>query len=272
MNNFRLLQLVVFACTCLLLLKSAAFIFAESGSVITGSVALNAQEAAEKTAAQAGKDAADKTADNKAAADKKSDANKADVAKKTAAKERGEEKKTADIAGPQQMKPDSIEETKIKASTSELDLLESLAERRKQLNEREAALRLKENLLQAAERQIDERIGQLKTLEAKIQTKLKKQDSLNDQQYRRLVKIYSTMKPKEAARIFNGLKMPILVDLMRSMKATAGSQILAKMNAEKARELTLMLVAKDQLVASNETAKTDELPSVQDEKLAEKNQ
>lgn len=267
MNNFRLLQLVVFACTCLLLLKSAAFIFAESGSVITGSVALNAQEAADKKAAEAQKENADKKADSKAAADKKSETAKADVAQKDAG-----DKKAAETAGPQQMKPESIAETKFKSSTSELDLLESLAERRKQLNEREAALRLKENLLQAAERQIDERIGQLKTLEAKIQTKLKKQDALNDQQYRRLVKIYSSMKPKEAARIFNGLKMPILVDLMRSMKAAAGSQILAKMNAEKARELTLMLVAKDQLVASNETAKTDELPSVQDEKLAEKNQ
>ena len=267
MNNFRLLQLVVFACTCLLLLKSAAFIFAESGSVITGSVALNAQEAADKKAAEAQK----KDTEKKVAEEKKGEPAKADLAQKDAAKEKGD-KKTAEKAGPRQLKPESIEETKIKASSSELDLLESLAERRKQLNEREAALRLKENLLQAAERQIDERIGQLKTLEAKIQTKLKKQDALNDQQYRRLVKIYSTMKPKEAARIFNGLKMPILVDLMRSMKAASGSQILAKMNAEKARELTLMLVAKDQLVASNETAKTDELPAVQDEKLAEKNQ
>lgn len=267
MNNFRLLQLVVFACTCLLLLKSAAFIFAESGSVITGSVTLNAQEVEDKKAAQAQKENSDKKADNKTTAEKKSKTADAD-----AAKEKAGDKKAAETAGPQQLKPESIAETKIKPSTSELDLLESLAERRKQLNNREAALRLKENLLQAAERQIDERIQQLKTLEAKIQTKLKKQDALNDQQYRRLVKIYSSMKPKEAARIFNGLKMPILVDLTRSMKAAASSQILAKMNAEKARELTLMLVAKDQLVAANETAKTDELPSVQDEKLAEKNQ
>ena len=51
MNNFRLLQLVVFACTCLLFLKSAAFIFDDSGSVITGSVTLNAQEASKKDTA-----------------------------------------------------------------------------------------------------------------------------------------------------------------------------------------------------------------------------
>ena len=267
MNNFRLLQLVVFACTCLLILKSAAFIFADSGSVITGSAALNAQEVADKKAAQAQKEK-----DDKSQAKKKDTDNVANATKKDAAEVAAGDKKTAENAGLKKMKPESIEETKFKPSTSELDLLESLAQRRKQLNEREAALGLKENLLKAAERQIDERIQQLKALEAKIQTKLKKQDALNDQQYRRLVKIYSTMKPKEAARIFNGLKMPILVDLMRSMKAAAGSQILAKMNADKARELTLKLVAKDQMVAKNETVKTDDLPTVQDEKLAEKNQ
>lgn len=263
MNNFRLLQLVVFACTCLLLLKSAAFIFADSGSVITGSVALNAQEVQPKEdAASKNKEKAQKTEaeKDKKAAEKKTD-QKGDA-----------EKKMAQNQGPNQLKPDNVAKTNIKSSSSELDLLESLAQRRKALNKREAELGLKENLLKAAERQIDERIKQLKKLEARIQRKLKKQDVLNDEQYQRLVKIYTSMKPKEAAKIFNGLKMPILVDLMRSMKAAAGSQILAKMNAEKARELTLMLVKKDQMVATNETFKTDDLPSVQDDKPAEKNQ
>lgn len=250
MNNFRLLQLVVFACTCLLLLKSAAFIFAD-GSVVTGSVSLNAQEVPKKDKAQKVKDAEASEGDKKPAL-------------------KAEQKKEKRQDGPQ-LKPDSFKNSKIQSSASELDLLESLAERRKQLNNREAELGLKENLLKAAERQIDERIKQLKSLEAKIQKDLKKQDVMNDDQYRRLVKIYSAMKPKEAARIFDGLQMPILVDLVRAMKAAAGSQILAKMQSEKARELTLRLVRKDQVVATNVMSKTDDLPSVQDDKPAERN-
>lgn len=264
MNNFRLLQLVVFACTCLLFLKSAAFIFDDSGSVITGSVSLNAQEAAKKDTAAAKEKT--KTEENSKGPENKEGSKSAQNAADN------KEKKVAQNQGPNQLKPDNVEETKVKSSSSELDLLESLAQRRKQLNKREADLGLKENLLKAAERQIDERIQQLKKLEARIQRKLKKQDVLNDEQYLRLVKIYTSMKPKEAARIFNGLKMQILVDLMRSMKAAASSQILAKMNPEKARELTLMLVKKDQMVAANDAVKTDELPSVQDDKPAEKNQ
>ncbi len=264
MNNFRLLQLVVFACTCLLFLKSAAFIFDDSGSVITGSVSLNAQEAAKKDTAAAKEKT--KTEENSKGPENKEGSKSAQNATDN------KEKKVTQNQGPNQLKPDNVEETKVKSSSSELDLLESLAQRRKQLNKREADLSLKENLLKAAERQIDERIQQLKKLEARIQRKLKKQDVLNDEQYLRLVKIYTSMKPKEAARIFNGLKMQILVDLMRSMKAAASSQILAKMNPEKARELTLMLVKKDQMVAANDAVKTDELPSVQDDKPAEKNQ
>lgn len=271
MNNFKLLQLVVFACTCLLLLKSAAFVFS-GGSVLTGTAELNAQEASVKA-----------EANNK-------ETDKAGTKARNAGQRRAEEKgvpakqemmgpvpekelKTADAKSTiKNLKPDDLEGTKVPASASELDLLESLSLRRKQLNERETQLSLKENLLKAAERQIDERIKQLKEIEAKIQVDLKKQDVMHNEQYKRLVKIYSSMKPKEAARIFDGLRMPVLVDLVRAMKASAGSQILAKMKPEKARELTLLLAQKDQLVMQKQTLMNKELPSVIGDKPALKNQ
>jgi flagellar motility protein MotE (MotC chaperone) len=84
--------------------------------------------------------------------------------------------------------------------------------------------------------------------------------------------MYSTMKPKEAARIFDGLNMTILVDILRAMKATSGSQIVAKMNAEKARAVTLMLAQKDQLREVKPQDTLAELPSVEGEKPAKENQ
>ena len=151
-------------------------------------------------------------------------------------------------------------------------MLESLAVRRKELNVRETQLKLKENLLKAAQQQIDERIAQLKELEAKIQTDLKKQDVLRQGQYQRLVKIYSNMKAKEAARIFNGLDMSVLVDLMRAMKAAPGSQILAKMEPEKARALTMLLAKRDQLQSAPQKRLTGDLPEIKGESLAKNNQ
>jgi len=259
MSNFRLLQLVMFAGICLLILKGSAFLFSREG-VLTGAGALQAQEVAPEAQADVAKDKKDKKADEAA---KEKDKTKAQEARKPDEAPKDDTSK---------IKPVNYANTKVVPSDSKLDLLESLAERRKQLNLRETQLKLKENLLQAAQKQIDDRIVQLKALEEKIQNDLKKQDVLKQSQYRRLVKIYSSMKAKEAARIFNGLNMSILVDLIRAMKAAAGSQILAKMEPEKARQLTLLLAQKEQMVAPKSDELKNELPAIKDERPAEKNQ
>jgi len=246
----------MFAGVCLLFLKGAAFVFS-GGQVLTGAALLNAQE--NPTATEADSKTSQEGADKKLGPD---------------AKEKITEKASTDDKAKKKdfIKPVNYAEKKVVPSDSKLDLLESLAIRRKQLNERESQLKLKENLLTAARGQIDERIKQLKELEAKIQVDLKKQDVLRQDQYRRLVKIYSSMKAKEAARIFNGLKMSILVDLIRAMKAAAGSQILAKMEPEKARELTLLLAKKEQLVAELPKGDVKDLPKIDGDKPAKNNQ
>ena len=259
MSNFRLLQLVMFAGFCLLILKGSAFLFSREG-VLTGAGSLQAQETVPK-------EQVDKTLD-------KND-QKLENAAKVEKKDSGQKEQTLDATtkdDARKIKPVNYANTKVVPSDSKLDLLESLAERRKQLNLRETQLKLKENLLQAAQKQIDDRIAQLKTLEEKIQNDLKKQDVLRQSQYRRLVKIYSSMKAKEAARIFNGLDMPVLVDLVRAMKAAVGSQILAKMEPQKARQLTLLLAKKEQMVAPKAKDEQSNLPAIKGEQPAEKNQ
>ena len=259
MSNFRLLQLVMFAGFCLLILKGSAFLFSREG-VLTGAGALQAQEAAPEAQAEKTQDKKDKSQDETAQKKEKAGPQKEQKPKEAAKKESGN------------FEPVNYANTKVVPSDSKLDLLESLAERRKQLNMRETQLKLKENLLQAAQKQIDDRIAQLKSLEEKIQNDLKKQDVLRQSQYRRLVKIYSSMKAKEAARIFNGLDMPVLVDLVRAMKAAVGSQILAKMEPEKARQLTLLLAKKDQMVAPKAKDLKNDLPAIKGEQPAENNQ
>ena len=57
-----------------------------------------------------------------------------------------------------------------------------------------------------------------------------------------LVKLYTSMKPKDAARIFNTLDMDITVALLKGMKPSASSAILSQMNPEKARAVTAELI------------------------------
>jgi len=56
-----------------------------------------------------------------------------------------------------------------------------------------------------------------------------------------LVKVYETMKPRDAAAIFNDLQMPVLLPLIGHMKEAKAAAILAAMAPDKAREVTAQL-------------------------------
>ena len=132
-------------------------------------------------------------------------------------------------------------------SKSELELLQNLAARRDELESRARELEMRENLLQATERRIDEKIVELKRIEEKIQALLDRHDEREDAQLRSLVKIYENMKPKDAARIFNELEMDILLSVAERMREAKAAPVLAKMNPAKAKALTVELATRRKL-------------------------
>jgi flagellar motility protein MotE (MotC chaperone) len=130
---------------------------------------------------------------------------------------------------------------------SEIDTLQRLAERRDMITQRERELEAKEGLLMAAEGRIDGKIAQLQDLEKNIQGLLKQYDGQKQAEIEQLVKIYSAMKPKDAARIFDALEMPILVSVIQTMKEARVAPIMAMMAPEKATALTEELTVRKQL-------------------------
>jgi len=123
----------------------------------------------------------------------------------------------------------------------EVDLLQSLAKRRNEIERRTKAVEEREALLQAAERRIEEKVVDLKELQRNIEDLLKQHEQQTESQYQSLVKIYENMKPKDAARIFEELKMDILLPVVERMKERKTAPILAKMNADKAKAITTEL-------------------------------
>ena len=57
-----------------------------------------------------------------------------------------------------------------------------------------------------------------------------------------LVKLYTAMKPKDAARIFNTLDLEITVAILKGMKPSTTSTIISQMNSERAQEITAVLI------------------------------
>lgn len=121
---------------------------------------------------------------------------------------------------------------------SEIETLQRLSERREMIDRREREMQQKESLVLAAEQRLDQKITQLQDIEKQLQSLVQQYDAKKKAEIEQLVRIYTAMKPKDAARIFDDLEMGILVSVVTNMKEAKVAPILSAMTADKARMLT----------------------------------
>jgi flagellar motility protein MotE (MotC chaperone) len=129
-------------------------------------------------------------------------------------------------------------------SGADLEVLQSLSMRRDQLDQRAAELDTREKLLMAAEERIKGRVEDLKKIEASINALIDQQTVKNRDEMAKLVKVYETMKPADAAKIFNNLDKPVLLNVVSMMNTGKVAPILAAMDAGHAKDLTVELATR----------------------------
>lgn len=132
-------------------------------------------------------------------------------------------------------------------TASEIELLQRLAERRETIEAQERELQTREAMLRAAEARIDGKIAELQQLEQSLTELVAEADAQEQAKIDQLVRIYGAMKPKEAARIFNDLDMPILITVVESMRENKVAPILAQMDAIKATAVTEALSTRQRM-------------------------
>jgi len=132
-------------------------------------------------------------------------------------------------------------------SPAEMEVLKQLSDRRAQIDKRAKDLDTREALIRVAEQRVDQKIKEMETLRLQLQSMINQVSEAQAAQVENLVKIYETMKPEEAARIFETLDMPVLLSVIQRMKPAHTAPILAKMAPEKAKEITVALTKQDQL-------------------------
>jgi len=184
--------------------------------------------------------------------EKKDDATKdatKDAAKDTpkdTAKKEGEPKVTPPST---QSDEDTEEEAapKHEYSQVEVDLLQSLAKRRQELDDWAKQVQLKQNMLVATEQRINNKIDSLEKVKKQVEDLLAQYNQQEDTKIRSLVKIYENMKPKDAARIFEELDMPVLLLVVDRMSERKVAPVLAAMNPTKAKDVTVQLAEQRKL-------------------------
>lgn len=144
---------------------------------------------------------------------------------------------------------EEAEEADMIYSETNVELYQDLAERRRDLEKREKELAVKEALLNAAEKELNQKVRELSAIRDEMKILMERQSKEADERIGTLVRVYEAMKAKDAARIFNTLDIDVLVQVMSRMSERKLSPILAEMEPERARTITMMLAQNSHMPA-----------------------
>jgi flagellar motility protein MotE (MotC chaperone) len=126
-------------------------------------------------------------------------------------------------------------------SSQEILVLRSLQKRREELDAREGGIETREQAAAAAEQRLQEQIADLRKVESNVQGLLTQMTAQGDKRMADLVKSYEAMKPKDAARILDGMEDKLLVDIAKTMKPATLAAVMSAMQPKRAEALTRML-------------------------------
>jgi flagellar motility protein MotE (MotC chaperone) len=149
-------------------------------------------------------------------------------------------------------------------SASERALLERLQARRQELEARAREIDIRENLLKSAEKRIEGKVEELKAVESRIGAATEQKKEVEDARLKGLVTMYESMKPKDAAKVFDRLEMPVLFEIASKIAPRKMSDILGLMSPEAAERLTVEMARR---AGGDKSAAATELPKIEGKML-----
>ncbi len=175
------------------------------------------------------------------------------------------------ITAPEVAKPDGIvlhpEQGQQSVSPSERAILERLQARRQELEARAREIDIRENLLKAAEKRVESKVEELKAVESRITTATQQKSDADAARFKGIVTMYESMKPKDAAKVFDRLEMPVLFEIASQIAPRKMSDILGQMSTEAAERLTVEMARR---AGSDKSASAADLPKIEGKVLPQK--
>jgi flagellar motility protein MotE (MotC chaperone) len=180
-----------------------------------------------------------------------------------------EEAKPA-VAAPEVAKPEGTvvypDQTQ-PVSASERAILERLQSRRQELEARAREIDIRESLLKAAEKRVESRVEELKGIESRISTATEQKSEADAARFKGIITMYESMKPKDAAKVFDRLEMPVLIQIASQIAPRKMSDILGLMQTEAAERLTVELARR---ASPDQSASAGDLPKIEGKMLTQK--
>ena len=152
-------------------------------------------------------------------------------------------------------------------SASERAILERLQSRRQELEARAREIDIRESLLKAAEKRVESRVEELKATKSRISTATEQKSEADAARFKGIITMYEAMKPKDAAKVFDRLEMPVLFEIASQIAPRKMSDILGLMSTEAAERLTVEMARR---AGSDKSASAVELPKIEGKMLPPK--
>ncbi|WP_162801144.1 MotE family protein [Azospirillum brasilense] len=128
------------------------------------------------------------------------------------------------------------------ASCTDPALRAAIAEQKADVTARTRHLGEAEAVLTATETRATAQIQKLSAIKRDVEALMQQRSNLQAEDLKRMVTIYETMKPRDAARIFNDLETDIIIDVLDRMAERRSAPIIAELEDGKAREVTRLVL------------------------------
>lgn len=123
--------------------------------------------------------------------------------------------------------------------------IEAIKTREAKLIDREAEIDEREASVSQAEATIKAELEKLKTAEENLKRTIEQASSASEDDISQLTDVYATMKPKQAAALFEQMDSNFAAGFLARMAADNAARIMAGMTPEKAYEISVVLAGRN---------------------------
>ena len=122
-----------------------------------------------------------------------------------------------------------------------------------------------ESLLKATEKRVEARVEELKAIESRITTASQQKNEAEAARFKGIITMYEGMKPKDVAKVFDRLEMPVLFEIASQIAPRKMADILGLMAPEAAERLTVEMARR---AGTDKSATMEDLPKIEGRMLA----
>ncbi len=126
-----------------------------------------------------------------------------------------------------------------------MNILEGLREREKRLLEQESKAAEREQTISVARSEIDAKIASLQAVEQELAQTIALADQAAEKDVSKLVAMYESMKPKDAAQLFGEMDPDFAAGFLARMRPDAAGSVLAGLEPAKAYAISVVLAGRN---------------------------